>query len=275
MEDGNNIKRHKELLPAKPVKSATIIYDQSNIVRSFSAIAVELTGYEQDEIVGSSVEQFQKYLEVSDELEIGKLYEIRTKKGEIKVVLVDKSFMEGVDGELLIVVNLLDQSYSLDGCLNSVAEKKMDINIGVYNKIGIVELLDNEMKRANRYKHPLSIIYVRIDAFLFIDEVHGVGGSELVLQTLAIILKNETRDVDFIGRLSEDTFVVILPATSEPSAMNVSQRIKEAARNYSAEDTPFAITSVAVGMDYYAEIDVLENEAKRVLDIEAKNRSIK
>jgi len=257
--------KYKELLGIKPVTVATIIYDQLGIVRSFSNTAVIMTGYTAEEIVGYSIEKLIQYLELGDTLETDRLYEIRTKKRQIKMVLVDKSFMKSQDDETLTVINLMDQAYNFEMYQTVVEEKKMDTLTGVYNKVGIAEQLKNEMKRASRYKDTLSIIYIQIDAFSFIDQTHGQGSGEWVLQTLAIILKNETRDVDSIGLLAEDIFVILLPATSEHSAMHVARRINDVAQKYSDTDTPFSVTTVAVGVDYYKEVDWLD-EAKALLE---------
>lgn len=237
------------------IKSAIIIYDRTNVIRSFNEVAETITNYNKEEVIGHTIQSLLTSLNLGEKVQSGKLYEIDCKKGTKKIILVDLSVMNGPDDEPLNIMSFTDQSHYMELQTKQLVETSIDDTTGVYNNIGITDLLNNEAKRAGRYKHALSIVVARIDGYSMIDKVHGEGKSELILQTLAIILKNETRDVDMIGRLSDDIFIVVLPETSIKAASIVSKRITKAALNYSDEDTPFTVSLAIDAVDHYEEID--------------------
>lgn len=247
------------------IQSAVIIYDEREVIKSFNDVAEKITCYTKDEVVGSRLAALKMSLGLSQELKSGRLYEMECKNGYKKVILVDISQMEGPDGGQLTILSFTDQSHYLELQTKQIAETSIDDVTGVYNNRGISGLLDNEAKRASRYKQALSIIVVRIDGYHIIDHAHGEGKSDLVLQTLAIILKNETRDVDLIGRLSDDIFVAVLPATVEKSAEVVAKRIVKAALNYSDEETPFTVSVATKYIDRYDELDWHEEAVAMLL----------
>lgn len=237
------------------IKSAIIIYDNKHIIRSFNEVAESITNYMSEEVLGESIGSLLTSLNLGEKVQSGKLYEIDCKKGNKKIILVDLTTMNGPSGEVLNVMSFTDQSHYMELQTKQLVETSIDDTTGVYNYSGITDLLNNEAKRAGRYKHALSIVVVRIDGFSMIDSVHGDGKAELILQTMAIILKNETRDVDLIGRLSDDIFVVVLPETTIKAASIVMKRIAKAALNYSDDDTPFTVSLASSPVDHYEDTD--------------------
>lgn len=251
------------------IKSAIIIYDKDNLIKSFNQEAEVITRYSKDEILGHTMTELKESLGLGDQLISDKLYEIESKIGQKKVVLVDISDMDGVDGTPLTVISFTDQTHYMELQTKQNIETGIDDTTGVYNYSGISEILGTEAKRAGRYKHPLSIIVVRIDGYHIMDKMHGENKSDLVLQTLAIILRNETRDVDFIGRLSEDIFVVVLPSTMLEMADMVAGRISKAAINYSDDETPFTVTVATSAIDSYDNVKWLEEAVKILVESKA------
>lgn len=250
--DKYNAYKHISIHPVKP---AVIIYDEQDVIKSFNETAEELTDYSKNEVVGSRMSALKSALGLDQVLLSGELYELECKKGYKKTILVDISQMNGPDGGQLSVFCFTDQSYYLELQTKQGVEISLDGATGVYNYRGITDLLNNEAKRASRYKRALSIIVVQIKNYQTMDSLYGEGKSDIVLQTLAIILKNETRDVDFIGRLAEDIFLTILPDTAYKAASVVAKRINRTAANYSDEETPFTISLATRAIESYEEIE--------------------
>lgn len=248
------------------IKSAVIIYDEDGVIKSFNEVAEHITNYTKEEVIGNNVSGLKATLGLGQQLMTGKLYEIECKKGHKKIILVDMTTMEGPGGGVLTVLSFTDQSHYLELQTKQIVETSIDDVTGVYNFSGISDLLNNEAKRASRYKHPLSIVVVRIDGYHILDEAHGGGKADIVLQTLAIILKNETRDVDLIGRLSDDIFIVILPNTAQKAAGLVAKRIAKAADNYSDDETPFTVSVATRFIERYEEVDWHEEAVAMLLD---------
>ncbi|QCU90362.1 sensor domain-containing diguanylate cyclase [Thiomicrorhabdus sediminis] len=87
--------------------------------------------------------------------------------------------------------------------------------------------LNNEVARAKRYHHPLSMIMLDIDFFKKINDEHGHQTGDEVLIGLAGMLKEQLRENDCIARWGGEEFVMILPETTLYQAHILSERFRE------------------------------------------------
>ncbi len=87
--------------------------------------------------------------------------------------------------------------------------------------------LDEEMDRAGRYSHYLSLVLIDIDNMNKINDVYGHEEGDRVIIDIAALIKKSIRLTDVAARFSGQEFVLILPETREEGAYNVAQRIKE------------------------------------------------
>ncbi|MBI5555260.1 MAG: diguanylate cyclase [Elusimicrobia bacterium] len=87
--------------------------------------------------------------------------------------------------------------------------------------------LDEEMDRARRYSHYLSLILIDIDNMNKISDVYGHEERDRIIIEIAALLKKSIRLTDVAARFSGQEFVLILPETREEGAYNIAQRIKE------------------------------------------------
>jgi diguanylate cyclase (GGDEF)-like protein len=97
---------------------------------------------------------------------------------------------------------------------------------GVFNKRKFDEILENEIKRAQRFKHPLSILFIDIDHFKNINDLYGHIVGDSFLKEVALFLLRNTRSIDSIGRLGGEEFACILPETNLASAYNVGEKMR-------------------------------------------------
>lgn len=128
----------------------------------------------------------------------------------------------------------------------------------VYNRRGLMELGRREMERARRYMRDLSILMVDIDHFKEINDQHCHEVGDQVLVELAKRWKTSLREVDLLGRLGGDEFIILLPETDLDSAMRVAQRLLfEISENpFSTEDGEINVT-VSIGVAGVGQ-DILE-----------------
>lgn len=96
-----------------------------------------------------------------------------------------------------------------------------------YNRRLLYEIAEHELEQHRRYKLPLSILYVDIDHFKAINDTRGHHTGDEVLKTLGSILRELTRQADYVFRWGGDEFVVLLSA-AEPEAKLKAQQIKQA-----------------------------------------------
>ena len=95
----------------------------------------------------------------------------------------------------------------------------------LYNQRYFRQVLENEIARAQRYGHPLSLLFLDVDFFKQYNDTMGHPLGDLALKKLAWILKNSTRHCDFIVRCGGEEFAILLMETDKNGARTVAERI--------------------------------------------------
>lgn len=97
----------------------------------------------------------------------------------------------------------------------------------LFNRRHILELLEIEIEKANRYNRELSIIMSDIDFFKKINDNYGHQCGDLVLRQISDILKENTRNIDMIGRYGGEEFLIILPETNLEKAYLAAEKLRK------------------------------------------------
>ncbi|RQX28515.1 GGDEF domain-containing protein, partial [Micromonospora chalcea] len=92
-----------------------------------------------------------------------------------------------------------------------------------------------------------------LDGFKAVNTRHGHHSGDLVLQRVAGVINRVMRRGDFVARYGGDEFVVVLPDTVMPEAVEVARRIEAAVRT---EDWESLVPGTPVGVTIgFAEVD--------------------
>ncbi len=83
-----------------------------------------------------------------------------------------------------------------------------------------------EVKRHARYPSPLTIGLIDIDRFKEINTRYLLPGGDEALKELARILTSSLREVDSVGRIGGDEFLIIAPETNVEGATRLAERIR-------------------------------------------------
>jgi two-component system cell cycle response regulator len=150
---------------------------------------------------------------------------------------------------------------------------------GLLNRREMQRLLADEVMRARRYKHPLSLLLVDVDDLARINAEHGTPMGDEVLRSVAAVLRANLRPVDRPARYGGAELAVLLPDTFASDGVQVAERLRSlvtdaAARTKSAATTrPRVTISVGVAGIHESEKspDELLQAAKLALK-EAKDR---
>jgi len=86
--------------------------------------------------------------------------------------------------------------------------------------------LKEEVSRAKRFKHPLSVIIFDLDRFKLINDTHGHEAGDVVLVSVARIIKTQLRDVDMAARYGGEEFAIICPETTAEDGRVVAERLR-------------------------------------------------
>lgn len=98
---------------------------------------------------------------------------------------------------------------------------------GVSNRGYFMVQAEQELSRAVRYGSPLSLYMLDIDFFKKVNDSYGHKIGDLVLIKLAEVCRQTLREVDIIGRVGGEEFVILLPETDLVEATEVAERLRE------------------------------------------------
>jgi diguanylate cyclase (GGDEF)-like protein len=97
---------------------------------------------------------------------------------------------------------------------------------GLFNRRHLNGKLEEEITRARRFRHPLSVIFVDIDYFKKYNDLYGHLEGDRVLKGLAMALLGNTRDkIDTAYRYGGEEFVILVPESNTSQAMTVAERV--------------------------------------------------
>lgn len=97
----------------------------------------------------------------------------------------------------------------------------------LFNSRTLIKELKDELKRAKRYKRPVSLLMIAVDGHREIHRQYGVLTSDAVLKVVSDALRDCVRDVDVPARYSGDEFAIVLPETNAAGAAVVAERIRQ------------------------------------------------
>jgi diguanylate cyclase (GGDEF)-like protein len=97
----------------------------------------------------------------------------------------------------------------------------------LHNARYLRQFLLSEIKRARRYGSSVAALFLDMDDFKQINDMHGHLVGSHVLMEMASVILGSVRDTDVVARYGGDEFVVILPETAIEQATRVAERLRE------------------------------------------------
>jgi diguanylate cyclase (GGDEF)-like protein len=145
------------------------------------------------------------------------------------------------------------------------------------------ELLGAEIEQVRRYHHPLGLIMLDIDDFKAINDTYGHPQGDIVLRSVARVVRDNSREADTPARYGGEEMALILPHTDLDGAYAIAERVRSAIESLRIPrvdgDGPLRTTAsvgVAATRDgtremLIAEADAALYDAKR----KGKNRTVR
>jgi diguanylate cyclase (GGDEF)-like protein len=103
----------------------------------------------------------------------------------------------------------------------------LDELTGLYNRHFLMQRIKEEIKKAWRFKQPLSLIFVDLDFFKKVNDEYGHQIGDQLLMELGDFIKKSIRDYDMACRFGGEEFVVLLPQTTLDNAFDLADRLRE------------------------------------------------
>lgn len=253
---------------------------QGNIIDANPAFE-KVTGYDLDSLLTMKIEDlmptahkrfFPYYIsKVANKGRSNGILHIQSKTGEEKIVEYKNFLIVGPDGptgvrgsarEITKRVELENQlKQSLDE-LDALA--RTDALTGLFNRRGIYEHLESELRRTERQRIPFSIVLIDLDKLKHINDNYGHGmGDEALLAVSQAILKS-IRSYDRVGRHGGDEFLLVLPSSTLSQAEMICQRIATAVAETKASQEGISF-SISIGVACFFEDEEVNESLDEVI----------
>lgn len=225
----NGIERHRvrgQLQVAETVfrnsDTGMLVTDARGIVLRANPAFLEITGYDEEDVVGEMAEVFssdygdpgfqatlRKALEETSTWE-GELWS-RRKDGRLQPDWLRVNAVRGDDGRWVsTVVTFSDVTFRRRVEEDLVRQATTDPLTGLSNRALVEKVLTGSIQRARRYDRPMGLLFVDLDGFKDINDRFGHDAGDDLLREVALRLRRCVRASDEVGRLGGDEFVVIL-----------------------------------------------------------------
>jgi len=171
----------------------------------------------------------------------GKSFSGKEARDHWQRIILHKEDMQAKLGRTVgIIVSSLDYFDSINGSkpslsrlstLNALQPLSAGINREewinrVYAPGYHIEKLKEEMLRAKRYKHALSLLLLDVDNFHTVNQEFSYKIGDEILTVIVKIIKKTIRAVDIVSRYSGDRFLIILPYTNKREASELADRLR-------------------------------------------------
>ena len=140
---------------------------------------------------------------------------------------------------IVVEVASCDEAGQLAATFNGMVKRLDELNCalqiaatvdrltGVLNRYRLEQVLRDEMERACRYGHPLSMILFDLDFFKQINDNHGHLAGDMVLKTVVAFVQQIIRSSDTLGRWGGEEFMLLAPEADLAQATRLAEKVRQ------------------------------------------------
>lgn len=128
----------------------------------------------------------------------------------------------------------------VENCLNYEHLRRLgltDALTGLANRRELEKRMDIEVSRSMREATSFSCLYLDVDHFKQVNDIHGHDVGDYVLKKVAAIMIEAVRLGDVVARYGGEEFVIVLPGISGSIALETAERIRQAVENSKIKTT--------------------------------------
>lgn len=135
--------------------------------------------------------------------------------------------------------------------------ERSDAVTGVVGRGAFLTMASAELRRARRYRRPLTVLVVDIDGFHLINERVGRHAGDAILRSAAQALRRMQRSTDVVARAGGDSFALLLTETGFAGAAGAIEKLR-AQLPHALERGPIRPTFCIGAVTFTAPPDSLE-----------------
>jgi len=144
------------------------------------------------------------------------------------------STQRGAIGALLflfsIIILLVLYVVKQNKLLNTLSQT--DTLTGLLNRRALMEKINAEVLKYNRYAIPFSILFIDLDHFKMINDSYGHDKGDRVLKIIASLMNQHTRDTDICVRWGGEEFMILATNTDLDNAIKLGENFRSIIENY-------------------------------------------
>ena len=84
-----------------------------------------------------------------------------------------------------------------------------------------------EIEKAKSNGTSVTLLMIDIDNFKSLNDTYGHKSGDIILQRLADLLKNSSREIDYVCRYGGEEFSIILPQATRERSIEIAERIRQ------------------------------------------------
>ncbi len=142
------------------------------------------------------------------------------KSTEKEISLKDIEYLEQLSAQIAITINRANVYAEI------LKHATLDALTGFYNRHQLEVRMKQEVANAKRQQAPLCGIMTDIDFFKNVNDTYGHAVGDLVLKTIAKVIRGQLREYDIAGRYGGEEFSILLPFTEIHEAKMVAERLR-------------------------------------------------
>lgn len=201
-----------------------ITFDTQGAIEGYNRAAEKLFGWPEQEVLGMHIgsllrpdatETREHYQEHFMRTELARLI---GREGELTgrhkdgstfplALKISRMTLQGREVYVALAADISERKAFIED-LKRMAEH--DGLTGLHNRTYFLGELERVVERVKRTKEPCAVLYLDLDNFKYINDVHGHATGDQLLIEVANILRRRGRKSDLIARLGGDEFTVLL-----------------------------------------------------------------
>jgi diguanylate cyclase (GGDEF)-like protein/PAS domain S-box-containing protein len=244
---------------------AVVSMSPSGIVTDWNDAATSLFGWSPQEAIGQEAialvvppelrasyrAALEAFLYSGDSALVNRRIELNTSDRTGRALCLELSLSAirvGSEWEFLGFLHDIGERKQLQQRLEQLALQ--DSLTGLPNRRALMEATDRAMARAKRHAHSFALLYMDLNGFKQINDVHGHQAGDVALQEFAKRIANAVRPTDMVARLGGDEFAVLAEGVgSIDDAKALADKIHACLSSPMAD--PPLVLRTSIGMTLY------------------------
>lgn len=221
-----------EMIESAPM--SIVITDSNAKIEYVNSYFTQLTGYSFDKAVGNNPRILQSG-QTSPEV-YGELWSQLLQGGSWKGEFINLKENGDIYIEIASIFPIKDKmgqlhyaAFKIDGTEQKKIQDLVNLDplTCLFNRLYLDQRLQTDLDTCFEDNNPLSLIFLDLDRFKKVNDLHGHPTGDQVLRSVARLLRANIRSQDgWIARYGGDEFVICLPAIDADTAHRIAERLR-------------------------------------------------